>query len=186
MSGFVVSLLLTALASADTTRLRLERQVQAAVVDSLFVHDTTRRVAIGDSTVSGGSHFVSEDYQSALRMLGAMPAGLRSDFDSVRGRRVPVGVLALRRPVVLVNAAARAALRAKRDPRAYWAEFYRRFPGSPGYIEVSRVGFSRDQRTALVLVEYGCGGLCGGTLYVLLQRSATGWRILRKSQPRAA
>ena len=58
-----------------------ERAVQAAVIDSLFVRDTTRGVVVGDSTISGGTHFLHEDYLSALRMLGRLPAGLQADFE---------------------------------------------------------------------------------------------------------
>jgi hypothetical protein len=184
MLSLVLPLLLVSSSAADTSRLALERQVQAVVIDSLFVRDSTRQVALGDSTVSGGSHFVNEDYTSALRMLGSLPDGLRADFESVRGQRRPVGLLPLRRPVVLVTAAERAQLRAERDPRSYWAAFYRLFPGTPGHIDVSRVGFSRDGNTALVLLEYGCGGRCGGTLYVLVHRVGGRWFISRQAQPR--
>lgn len=134
--------------------------------------------------MSGGSHFVDEDYQSALKILGALPQGLQADFDRVRGQRRAVGQLPTSRPVVSLGADARRQLRAERDPRAYWATFFRLYPGSPGRIDVSRVGLSRDGQSALVLIEYGCGDLCGGTLYVLLQKEGTRWRVTRKAQPR--
>lgn len=43
----------------------------------------------------------------------------------------------------------------------------------------SHVGFDRDRTQALVYVSYTCGGLCGDGQYVLLERSARGWRIAR-------
>ncbi len=184
MLRVVISLLFAATNGADTTRVDVERLVQAVVIDSLFVRDTTRQVVVGDSTVIGGSHFVDEDYQSALRMLGTLPAGLQADFESVRGHGRAMGPLPLRRPVVSMSAEVRQRMRAIRNPAKYWAAFFDEFPGTPGRIEVSRVGLSPDGRSALVLVEYGCGGMCGGTLYLLVQRDGDRWRITRKAQPR--
>ncbi|MCY7378167.1 MAG: hypothetical protein LH467_02370 [Gemmatimonadaceae bacterium] len=89
-------------------------------------------------------------------------------------------------PMQRFTAADRAAARAQGSPTSYWSAFYQRFPGSPGLIEMSRVGFGRDGSSALVLVEYGCGGRCGGTIYVLLARQAGRWRVIRTAQPRIA
>jgi hypothetical protein len=162
----------------------VERVIQARVIDSLFTVDTTRLVVVGDSTISGGTHFVDEDYQSALRMLGPLPNGLQADFEAMRGRRLPVDSLRTKFPMVQLSAAVRRDLAKERDPRRFWPGFFRMFPGSPGWIELSRVGFSRDGNSAVILVEYGCGALCGGTRYVLLNRKAGAWHIVRVAQPR--
>jgi hypothetical protein len=170
--------------SQDGWRPAAERAVQAAVIDSLFVRDTTRRVVVGDSTISGGRHFVDEDYRSALRKLGKLPAALRTDFETVGRRRRRVDSLAVRVPVIRFTRAARAGLQAQRDPDEYWQTFYRQYSGSSGLIELSRPGFSRDRSVALVHVEYRCGPRCGGTLYVLLERMAGAWHVARVAQPR--
>ena len=183
LASAVVMVLATTVFPQDTSA-SVERSVQAAVIDSLFVRDTTRRVVVADSTISGGSHFVDEDYQSALRMLGKLPAGLQADFQAVRVKRRAIDSLPTKVPLVRLDAAARAKLRESKDPRAYWMAFYRQFPGTPGQIALSRPGFSRDGRAALILVEYGCGRLCGGTLYALLERQAGRWRVTRVAQPR--
>ena len=161
-----------------------ERAVQAAVIDSLFVRDTTRGVVVGDSTISGGTHFLHEDYRSALRMLGRLPAGLQADFEVVREQRRAVDSLRTKVPVIRLDAATRASLRTDRDPGAFWQTFYRRFPGTPGWVELSRAGFSTDGSSALMLVEYACGFLCGGTLYVVVERRAGTWRVTHVEQPR--
>ena len=166
--------------------LSLESVVQAAVIDSLLVRDTTRQIVVGDSTVSGGTHFVDEDYSSALRSLGPLPEGLQKDFEAKRSTVRRVDSLSTRVPMRRFTATDRAALRAHGDPTSYWTAFYRRFPASPGLVEISRVGFGRDGASALVLVEYGCGGLCGGTIYVLLAKQSSRWRVTRTAQPRIA
>lgn len=159
-----------------------ERDVQAAVLDSFFARGGARLVLV-DSTVLGSSHFVDEDYASALMTLGALPDGLREDFEAKRARRRRVDSLATRVPVVFFTARDRNALRA-RNPDEYWRLFRERFPGSSARVAVSRVGFSREGRHALMLVDYGCGPLCGGTIYYLLVREGAIWRTIRTAQPR--
>ena len=163
-----------------------EAAVQAAVIDSLFVRPGTRQVVIGDSTVSGGSHFVDEDYRSALKMLGALPDGLQRDFEAKRSENHRVDSLPTRVPMRRFAASDRTEIGGTRDPNAFWKSFYERFPASSGLIRISRVGFSSDGASALALVEYGCGGLCGGTIYVLLAKQADRWTVIRKAQPRVS
>jgi hypothetical protein len=163
-----------------------ERAIQAAAIDSLFVRDSTRAVVVRDSTISGGTHFVSEDYESALLTLGQLPTGLREDFERVRGERRAMDGLSRCVPVVFFGAEQRARIPRTGDPRGYWKSFYQEYPGTTGLIEMSRAGLSRDGHTALLLVEYGCGPLCGGTLYVLLEQRDGKWHVVRVAQPRVA
>jgi hypothetical protein len=162
----------------------IESVVQAAVIDSLFVNETTRQVVVGDSTVRGGSHFVDSDYRNALRGIGTLPEGLQQDFEAKRDSIRQVDSLPTKVPMRRVTAADRASLRSIGDPKAFWLAFFQRYPASSGLIQVSRVGFSRDGASALVHIEYGCGGLCGGTKYVLLTRESGRWHVTRVVQPR--
>jgi hypothetical protein len=194
MSRFIAVLFLVAVSACHGARVAqpVESVVQAAVIDSLIVRDTTRQIVVGDSTVSGGSHFVGEDYASALKRLGPLPAGLQEDFEAKRGTIRRVDSLPAKVPMQRFTAADRSYLRGQAGPisrtdySAYWSAFFRRFPGSPGLVEISRVGFGRDGASALVHVEYGCGGLCGGTIYVLLSNKSGRWRVIRTAQPRIA
>lgn len=48
-------------------------------------------------------------------------------------------------------------------------------------ISLSRVGFRRDYRVALVETGYYCGALCGSNHLVFLRRDADNvWRVTRK------
>ena len=165
---------------------RTEGVVQAAVLDSLFVRDTTRQLVVGDSTVSGGNHYVDEDYASALRILGRLPDGVRADFEAKRSKSRRVDSLFAKVPMQRFTTVERERMRREGNPTLYWHAFYRRFPGSPGLVRVSRVGFSRDGASALMLVDYGCGGLCGGTVYVLLAYQSGRWRVVRTAQTRVS
>ncbi len=60
-----------------------------------------------------------------------------------------------------------------------WPAFHKRFPGSSGHIQLSRIGWSRDGTTALVYGFVGSGSLsASGDLFVL-RRTADGWRLMK-------
>ena len=59
---------------------------------------------------------------------------------------------------------------------AGWPDFYKRYPGSAGYVEVSAVGFNRPRTRAMVYMAHHCGGLCGGGSYHLLEKVNGAWR----------
>lgn len=58
-----------------------------------------------------------------------------------------------------------------------WTAYYKRFPGSPGVLRFSRVGFSADGNQALFCVSNQCGALCGGGDYVIMGRHQGRWVI---------
>jgi hypothetical protein len=58
-----------------------------------------------------------------------------------------------------------------------WTAFYKRFPGSPGAVTFSRVGFNADGTQALFFATNHCGGLCGGGAYVVMQKHDGHWTI---------
>lgn len=61
-----------------------------------------------------------------------------------------------------------------------WMEFYRRFPGSRGYLALSPIAFSDDESQALIYFERHCGGLCGEGELAWLWRDRPGhWQVLR-------
>ena len=61
-----------------------------------------------------------------------------------------------------------------------WEEFYKRFPGSGGFVGISRAGFNPEMNQALVYVEHGCGGLCGTGHYLLLEKNDGKWKVAKK------
>jgi len=58
-----------------------------------------------------------------------------------------------------------------------WFAFYKRFPGSPGIMTFSRVGFSEDGTQALFYLSNHCGGLCGTGMYVVMEKRNGSWAI---------
>ena len=80
----------------------------------------------------------------------------------------------LRRPYVVVPQKELLAYFTKQGGR--WPAFYRQYPNSGGYVELSAVGFDATETRAMVYVAHACGDLCGGGSYHLLEKLKGKWR----------
>jgi len=58
---------------------------------------------------------------------------------------------------------------------AQWDRFYRQYPDSKGWIELSAVGFNPDKTVAVVYVGHHCGPLCGGGRFHVLEKKEGKW-----------
>jgi hypothetical protein len=56
-----------------------------------------------------------------------------------------------------------------------WEDFYKRYPDSGGWIELSAVGFNADKTVAVVYIGHHCGGLCGGGMFHVLEKKEGKW-----------
>ena len=54
-----------------------------------------------------------------------------------------------------------------------WGGFRKHYPGSPGIISISPVGFNERKDRALVYVSFTCGDLCGGLTFTRSKSAAT-------------
>ena len=61
---------------------------------------------------------------------------------------------------------------------AWWPAFHERFPDSSGHIQLSRIGFSADGRSAVVYGWVGSGSLSASGDLFLLRRTEAGWRMV--------
>ena len=62
----------------------------------------------------------------------------------------------------------------------WWPDYYKKYPGSRGWLELSRVGFSPDGKQALFYVVNSCGDMCGGGSYVVMVKRDSGWGIAKE------
>jgi len=62
----------------------------------------------------------------------------------------------------------------------WWTGFYKKYPKSQGFLTLSRAGFSPDGKQALFYASNGCGGKCGTGTYVVMERTDSGWKILKE------
>ena len=63
-------------------------------------------------------------------------------------------------------------------PAVGWEKFFKRFPGAPGLLRLSHVGFDDTLSHALVYVEHECGAQCGtGHLFHLSLATGGAWQV---------
>ena len=62
------------------------------------------------------------------------------------------------------------------DPMSGWTGFYRRYPESGGYLQVSGVGFDTPKLRAMVYMAHYCGNRCAGGMYHFLEKTNGTWR----------
>jgi len=99
-----------------------------------------------------------------LREVGTQSVPLRPSF------QLPV-------PYQLVEA---REIEAIFENKGWWTDYYKKYPGSQGYLVLSKIGFSPDGNQALFYASNSCGGKCGTGTYVVMQRSDTGWKLVKE------
>lgn len=150
--------------------------VYRAVLDNMAVAQEGGRLTqlvVIDSTLTVQSQDVELD-----RVSGADDASI-GDFRRRNSQSGSLGYLSspdLPIPIVLVTRRTLQSFQ-HNGPEQYWAEFYRRYPGSNGSIAFSSIGYSADGSVALLVVEQGCGSLCGALSNVVVKREREGWRV---------
>jgi hypothetical protein len=150
--------------------------VYRAVLDSMSVQQRGKRptqLVVIDSTLT------VQPQDLELDKLPGVDSAAISDFQKRNSDSHSLGYLSspdLSVPIVLVS---RRILQSflHNGPEPYWSEFYRRYPGSNGSISFSSIGYAVDGNAAVLVVEHGCGGLCGTLSNVVVKRERGRWRV---------
>ena len=85
-------------------------------------------------------------------------------------------------PVCALTRAEFDAIKAS-QPKAWWTEFARRYPGQSQVLAFSPIAFTRDSTVALMEFVFGCGDSCGGGHLVWLERGAGDRWMIRRVYP---
>jgi len=161
--------------------------VYRAVLDSMFVSAGDGRLTqlvLRDSTGAVRQENLFEHLVKQFAHLpGADTAMVRDLAMRSRERHSlrELTRLGLRVPVTFANQEILNSF-PRQDPEKYWAQFYQKYPGSSGVIELSAIGYSPGQDLAIVMVDQGCGMLCGIGYIVALRRVGGVWRIAAVQQ----
>ena len=68
----------------------------------------------------------------------------------------------------------------KFDPDNFFGEFYKKYPYSNGLISVSRIGFDKEDDTALIHVIHSYGTLGANYYFILLKKTDGTWGITKR------
>jgi hypothetical protein len=150
--------------------------VYRAVLDSIMNTHGERRASqlvVIDSTLT------ARPEDTGLQRLPDADSTAISEFQKRNSESHSLAYLSSRNiqiPIVLVS---RQTLKSflHNGPDAYWTEFYRRYPGSTGSISFSSIGYNAKGDAAILVLEQGCGSLCGTLSNVVVKRVLQYWRV---------
>jgi len=100
-----------------------------------------------------------------------------SDFDRVNSKHwLLQRQLQIQKPYELVRSDTITLSFKEHGVLGGWNEFYRRYPGSGGYVVMSAVGFNKNKTQAIVHTGTSCGALCGRWSFHLLEKVGGKWQ----------
>lgn len=152
------------------------QEVYSAVVRDMFDgRNTNAQVVIAPETLT--VYVCGEGVRT--HMDGADDETLR-DYDRKRDRRKRISTLPRIAATQFFLERAEFEETFHNSASGNWANFYERYPNSPGYINLSPVGFNSEGDEAFLYTSRTCGFLCAEGWNVLLWKGPGGWRIIRK------
>ena len=159
-----------------------EESVYSAVLSDVYVSKGGNRLVIEDDTNSHQWSKADEvrEFLAFLKNNGTwtdLDPRIVDDFLSKNSDPIKLtGRLNSKVDVVMLSEEELADISASPD---FWIEFLARYPGQ-SIITLSRIGFSDDLKSALVVTGEQCGGRCGNGTYVFLSRQGDHWTVQRK------
>lgn len=157
-----------------------EEAVYSAVLNDASVHEGTNRLVVEDDTTLRALEAERvREVMAFVRRSNGFEIDPRMVEDLLGKNSVPgklTGRLNLNVNVVMLSKEELAALGKSSD---FWQEFFARYPDQ-SLITLSRVGFSDDRRSALVVTGKQGGRLSGGGMYVILTWEGGHWTIKHK------
>jgi hypothetical protein len=162
--------------------------IYSLVLQTHFVKDGIERIVLGDHTLMeyppimmamtqfGGSKDAKTIGESAAKET-------LQDYEQKNKTPLPLAPkFTLNVPLVLMSAAERDRVfmitgeKKVAGPKGMEA-FQKLYPKSPGFMNISRIGFNSDRTQALLYIGFVCGGLCGeGHIFLLVKENGT-WKI---------
>ena len=164
--------------------------IYSVVIQTQFVKEGVERIVIGDHTsmalppvMWGMTEFGGSEEMQKIRDTATKETV--QDYEQKSKSSVPLEEkFSLKVQYALISEAERDRifLTAKKggkktgDQNAF-AEFYRLYPKSPGFMTLSRIAFNPARTQALLYIGNLCGNLCGSGHFFLLVKDGSAWKI---------
>ena len=157
---------------------REEYEVYSALILQSFIKNGTRLIIVTDPTCCDVSTISKDNLSLSLEQLSTLSQDTLENFihrnkETTHLKRsftlsVPYRVVDYKRIEKLFDMI---------ELEKEWKTFYRWYPGSNGYIRLSRVGFNKARNQALVSTGWMSGELSGEGRYFLLSRNGSKWHV---------
>jgi hypothetical protein len=153
-----------------------DRAVYRAVLDTMSFAGGKRATQL----VVIASTFAVQAQDFELDKLPGADSASISDFQKRNSESHSLRYLSSADPSIPIVLVANQTLQSflHNGPEPFWAEFYRRYPGSNGSIGFSSIGYNPDGTVALLVVDRGCGTLCDEISDVVVRRERGRWRVV--------
>ncbi len=167
--------------SQDTSN--LEYAIYSTYIESQYTGEDVRQIVMLATT---GNDFSASDVKDRMayvkEQLPELSADTRADFLAKVDQPVTLKAESfnLSVPVTLISEEERTALFQNTQGNA-WEAFYQKYPNSQGIMTLSRVGFNKNLDQALLYVGNQSHYLAGAGFYVLLERTNSGWVIIKST-----
>lgn len=152
-------------------------KVSADVRSPVVLANETLVICAGSlrSATDGCPSFIDDEIMSWPGADFRIPRRMRHRLSEAN--RNAVALPRIENPYVIVETEVAIRSAVHNGGRA-WMNFYSEYPGTAGYVRVSRPILSEDGTWAVILVEHHCGGLCGTGKLHLLMRGPSGWSVV--------
>ena len=176
-------------ATPEPATLDEECAVYSVVIQSRFVEKGIERIVVADHTLMGLPPVMMgmTEFGASQEMKKIRDVAIKDtveDYEQKNKSSVPLEKkIPLKVPLVFISEDERDRIfltskggKEIGNPKGF-EEFYRRYPKSPGFITLSRVGFNHAKTQALLYIGHLCGGLCGSGQFFLLVKERNSWKI---------
>lgn len=175
----LVALPLAPAAAAALAYAERELGVWSALINH-GLEASAKMVVVAEQT-SGDPAAIARDATTGATIVKQLevPSSAFADWQR-RNTRVDAidATLHLQISYQVLDAKTRKALFEGVAPATGWENFFKRFPGAPGLLRLSHVGFDDSLSHALVYVEHECGAECGtGHLFHLRLSPGGAWQV---------
>jgi hypothetical protein len=157
-----------------------EASVYKGVIEAMYVKEGTKLIVLRDYTVPGqlANGSLDEQLQRVAKELPLLSQETITDFVRKNSEAQPLSKsLKLDVDLKLISESETKAIFQGGEE---WQEFYEKYPGSQGILDLSKVAFNREITQALVYVANQGSWKGGAGFYVLLTKENNAWKIESK------
>jgi hypothetical protein len=160
---------------------REEYAVYSAMIPVVYAKDESQFMVIASPTSLYLHQIAKKDFQFRYPSPAVLPETLDNFLSRNKTNRWLTRDFDLKVDYVLTGYEEIGKLIGISNPLDDWKNFFKRYPAAHGFIHFSRVGFDQQMHQALVRAGWHCGGLCGRSEFILLEKSSQGWKVVNSA-----